>query len=395
MECDSGPPVVTIDLVKRLLVLNGEFERADDSVLVQRMVDAAQSPSGCLDESAFVNALTSDLGAWDVGCEDKMSTSVYDVFGAHNLETFQRVGEENDLKTTREPFGSTNKQDEMERKPDEGVEQNGKITKTKTRRGNASDIVGAHNDNTFQRIVRDDEVESARDPLGFSNKQYESDEDKRRLVEDTENQGVVEKGVDTFKDIVEVTNSVGKGGKSDEDRNHRNESAVDTIGTHACETEIIRATSSEKLPTSSLERSGFDTKTEQRETKEEETTVEGDVKDSVGSAVPGGESVSIDMDDKSDSAEGTVRSLNENTMKIIDSVLDSYGSSAALLLIWLAYICHSATYASLVLTTDPFVYECTESTFGCTLLKTIYSWYGTEHKYLSDRLYPTHLFGLI
>jgi hypothetical protein len=100
------------------------------------------------------------------------------------------------------------------------------------------------------------------------------------------------------------------------------------------ETEIIGTTSSEMLPTSSLEQSGLDTKMEKSEAKEEETTVEEDVnKDSVGSAVPGGKSVSIDMDAKSVSAEDTVRSLNENTMKIIDNVLDSYGSLAALLLI--------------------------------------------------------------
>jgi hypothetical protein len=182
MENDRGPPEVTTDLVKSLLVMNGEFERADDSVLVQRMVDAAQSPSGCLDESAFVNALTSDLGAWDVGCEDKMSTSLYDVFGTHHLKTFKRVGKEDDVKPAQEPFESTNKQDEIERKPDEWVEQNGKITKM--RQGSASDAFGAHNMNTFQRIDRDDGVESAREPLGFSNKEYESDTAKKRsLVE--------------------------------------------------------------------------------------------------------------------------------------------------------------------------------------------------------------------
>jgi hypothetical protein len=330
MECDSGPPVVTTDLVKRLLVLNGEFERAEDSVLVQRMVDAAQSPSGCLDESAFVNALTSDLGAWDVGCDDKMSTSVYDVFGVHHLKNFHRVD-------------------------------------------------------------RDYQVESAREPLGFNHKQNDTDKEKSSSNEDMVEKGTDEKGAGA-KDTVEATYSVvGKSVKSDEDPekntdNHDKKSNVDIVDIHAGETEIIRASSSEKWPTSSSQGIGqvepkdppenMEKKNLEEEGtngKEEKIGEEGG-KDIVRSAVSGEKSVAIDMDDKSDLAENTVNLLERNSIRIIDTVLDSYGSSVALLLIWLTYICQLGTYASLVLSTDPFVYECTETTFGCTLVKTIISW---------------------
>jgi hypothetical protein len=321
MENDRGPPEVTTDLVKSLLVMNGEFERADDSVLVQRMVDAAQSPSGCLDESAFVNALTSDLGAWDVGCEDKMSTSLYDVFGTHHLKSFQRVD-----------------------------------------RGN--------------------QVESFREPLGFNHEQNDTDKKKISSNEDMVKKGTGEKGADT-KDTVEATYSGGKSGKSNEDPGENTGNIVDV---HAGETEIIRAGSSEKQPTSSsqgidqVEPEDSPENMEKKNTEEEGTNGkdekigEDGVKDIVGSAVPGGKSVTIDKDDKGDVAENTVKLLETNSIRIIDTVLDSYGSSAALLLIWFTYISQSATYASLILSTDAFSYECIDTTFGCTLVKTIINW---------------------
>lgn len=234
-EFDGDPPLVTPELVRDLLLMNGESERANDSALIQRMVDMAQSPSGCLDESAFVNALTSDLTTWDVGCEDNMSTTVYDVFGTDDMRSFRRVDQEN--KTNLTPRQSD-------------VEQN---------------------------------------------------------------------------DNPEVSTSMG---------NQKNTNP-DIIEDEVEKTEIIRADSKEQQPTNSAD--------------------------------PG---CSSDLDE----AEDVVSLPKKNTFRVIDSVLDSYGSTTALLLIWLTYICQSASYASLVLSTEPFVLECKELTFGCTLAKTIISW---------------------
>ena len=86
-------PLVTPKLVEALLLENGDFERARDAALIRRMVDAARSPSGRLDEEALINALTSDLDQWEVGCEDRRSTYVSDVFGTDDIPAFQRLGE--------------------------------------------------------------------------------------------------------------------------------------------------------------------------------------------------------------------------------------------------------------------------------------------------------------
>ena len=60
--------------------------------------------------------------------------------------------------------------------------------------------------------------------------------------------------------------------------------------------------------------------------------------------------------------------------KTIDTVVDAYGSTVTMVLIWITYVCHSGAYASLVLATEPFTAECPDQTFGCTLGKTIYTW---------------------
>lgn len=65
----GGAPLVTPELVEGLLLENQEEERAKDSALIQRMVAAAHSSSGRLDEEAFLNALTSDLNGYEEGCE--------------------------------------------------------------------------------------------------------------------------------------------------------------------------------------------------------------------------------------------------------------------------------------------------------------------------------------
>jgi hypothetical protein len=85
----ENAPIVNAALVKNLLLQAGEVERAADDVLVEQMVQAATPPgvnhhhhhSGCLDMQAFVHALTDDLKLWEVGAEDRLTSSFFDVFG--------------------------------------------------------------------------------------------------------------------------------------------------------------------------------------------------------------------------------------------------------------------------------------------------------------------------
>lgn len=85
-----GPPVLTAEVVELLMVSTGDTERVQDPALIQAMVDAARSPTGLLDAQAFVNALTNDIAAWEVGVEDRQGSYVYDVFHDDNLGSFQR-----------------------------------------------------------------------------------------------------------------------------------------------------------------------------------------------------------------------------------------------------------------------------------------------------------------
>jgi hypothetical protein len=95
---ENWPPRLDEDLVKSILLESGERERAQNKQLVREMVGAARSPSGLLDEEAFVNALTSDLEDWNVGSEDRLSTLYADVY-EDNEEA------EGDEKGTTEPKG--------------------------------------------------------------------------------------------------------------------------------------------------------------------------------------------------------------------------------------------------------------------------------------------------
>ena len=74
-------PPINASLVRNLLLVSGEYERAHDKVLVEKMVEAASSSSGLLDEEAFVHALTGDLSLWNVGCEDDQTSTFFDVYG--------------------------------------------------------------------------------------------------------------------------------------------------------------------------------------------------------------------------------------------------------------------------------------------------------------------------
>ena len=86
-----SPPLVTSDLVAALLLKNGENERAKDTKLIERMVQAAHSSSGRFDEEALVNALLSDVEDWGVNWEDQMSSYVFDIFGTEDLRDFERL----------------------------------------------------------------------------------------------------------------------------------------------------------------------------------------------------------------------------------------------------------------------------------------------------------------
>jgi hypothetical protein len=77
---ENWPPRLDEDLIESILLESGERERAQNKQLVRDMVEAARSPSGLLDEDSFVNALTSDLGDWKVGSEDRLSTLYADVY---------------------------------------------------------------------------------------------------------------------------------------------------------------------------------------------------------------------------------------------------------------------------------------------------------------------------
>lgn len=80
IEMNEEGPTLSADLVTSLLGAWGEHERAKDSKLVDAMVMVAGGPGTPFNEEAFVNALTSDLSKWEVGTEDRLSTSFFDVW---------------------------------------------------------------------------------------------------------------------------------------------------------------------------------------------------------------------------------------------------------------------------------------------------------------------------
>jgi len=94
-------PILNAALVRKLLMASGEFERAADRVLVDKMVEAAFSSSGLFDEEAFVNALTGDLSLWNVGCEDEITTSFFDVYGFESYREMA-IKEEQDKEAAQE-----------------------------------------------------------------------------------------------------------------------------------------------------------------------------------------------------------------------------------------------------------------------------------------------------
>ena len=73
-----------VDLVEALLLEVGEYERAQNTALLEEMVEAARTASGRLDAAALAQALTADLTEWEVGSEDRLSTYAEDVFGGEH-----------------------------------------------------------------------------------------------------------------------------------------------------------------------------------------------------------------------------------------------------------------------------------------------------------------------
>jgi hypothetical protein len=88
VNAESGDkyPVMNAQLVRTLLCAHGEYERMADSVLVDKMVEAASSTTGLFDEEAFVTALTCDLAGWKVGSEDTQTTAFVDVWGFDSVK---------------------------------------------------------------------------------------------------------------------------------------------------------------------------------------------------------------------------------------------------------------------------------------------------------------------
>jgi hypothetical protein len=82
----------------------------------------------------------------------------------------------------------------------------------------------------------------------------------------------------------------------------------------------------------------------------------------------------VEKEIESDTPGDTVSPLKKKSLKIIDNAIDSYGSFFTLLLVWLAYLCQSASYTTLFLTSGLFDFDCKGPGFGCTLAETVYSW---------------------
>ena len=89
---DADAPVLDSDMIEAILLDCGETEAAADKTLVQEMVDVALSGSGKLDQESFAKALTSDLDAWEVGSEDRLSTIFFDVFNETRAAANARCG---------------------------------------------------------------------------------------------------------------------------------------------------------------------------------------------------------------------------------------------------------------------------------------------------------------
>jgi len=77
--------------VEELLLRYGEVERAQNPRLIREMVEAARSASGTFDDESFINAISSDLGDWDLAGSERMSSFFFDVFGTEDPSSVERL----------------------------------------------------------------------------------------------------------------------------------------------------------------------------------------------------------------------------------------------------------------------------------------------------------------
>lgn len=246
----GGPPLLTPDAMRALLLENGEMERVNDPALIQRMMDVAQSPDnpGRLDERAFLRALTADLQDWEVGSEDRQSTYVYDVFGHSTMESFDRLGMDSSYRPT----------DTNAHNPTQGSEPS-----------------NLNNDLSIPK---------------------EASNNSNTKTNDDGNSAVPSDSTFQWHPPADPIN-----------------------GNHA----------------------------------EVDKSIQGD-----------GKAAAADH----------IELNKKNSVHLMDTVVDSYGSTTSLLLAWMAYIGQTASYASLMLQMDAFQFQCDSESFKCTLGITVVSW---------------------
>ena len=73
-------------LVRQLLMSQGEKAAAQDQELVRQMVKLVGGEGSILNERSFAHAMTADVQAWPMECEDDVSSSFYDVYGFNENE---------------------------------------------------------------------------------------------------------------------------------------------------------------------------------------------------------------------------------------------------------------------------------------------------------------------
>lgn len=93
---EDGNYMLSRSLLKALLMAHGELDRAQDSDLIDAMLELADG-SPILDQATWVRLLSSDLDLWKVESEDdKWTTEFFDVFQyeSHRKKTFQAASDE-------------------------------------------------------------------------------------------------------------------------------------------------------------------------------------------------------------------------------------------------------------------------------------------------------------
>jgi len=102
--------VLDKDLLKRILIAQSEYERAEDDELLDEMVEIAKGPENAeMNVEAFFRALASDIKAYDPTCESRVTTTIYDVFG---FESWQEKRRHDDQMERGVKVGSGNEPDE-------------------------------------------------------------------------------------------------------------------------------------------------------------------------------------------------------------------------------------------------------------------------------------------